>query len=84
MYTSGPIHLHIICDEAAQTYIEKRLSIVPRPRFDVFVRFYRLAWQAMVDRIEREGKIGSKHAAGTRKCPSDSTIDSAGKTYCGY
>jgi hypothetical protein len=69
MYTSGPVDFHIICDEDAQAYLEKRLGLVNRPRYDVLVRFYRLTQQAMVGRIEREGTIRSVHAAGTRKSP---------------
>ncbi|KAI0701321.1 hypothetical protein BC835DRAFT_1265027 [Cytidiella melzeri] len=65
MYTSGPVDLHIICNEEAQAYLEKRLALVHRPRYDVLVRFYRPTWQAMLDRIEREGTIQSVHAAGT-------------------
>ncbi|KAI0346262.1 hypothetical protein BDW22DRAFT_1323734 [Trametopsis cervina] len=65
MYTSGPVDFHIICDDQAQLYLEKRLRLVKRPRYDVFVRFYRPTWQAMLERIQREGTISSVHAAGT-------------------
>lgn len=67
MYTSVPIHVYIICDDQAQTYIEKRLALVERPRHDIRIFFYHLSWQAMLARIEREGSIGTVHAAGTGK-----------------
>ena len=66
MYTSVPVHIHIICDEEAQRYLERRLELVQRPRHDVLVRFYRLTWDAMTARIEREGVISTVHAAGVR------------------
>lgn len=64
MYASTPIHIHIICDEAAQTYLEKRLVLVTRPKYDFLVRFYRPSLQAMADRVEREGAISTIHSAG--------------------
>ncbi|EKM55804.1 uncharacterized protein PHACADRAFT_184569, partial [Phanerochaete carnosa HHB-10118-sp] len=64
MYASGPIHIHVICDEAAQKYLEKRLALVTRPRYNILIRFYRPSWQAMADRVEREGSISTIHSAG--------------------
>ena len=64
MYASGPTQIHIICDEAAQTYLEKRLALVTRPRHDVLIRFYRPSWEAMAERVEREGAISTIHSAG--------------------
>jgi len=65
MYTSGPVHFHIICDDVAQAYLDRRFELVKRPRYEVYVRLYRPTWQALLDRIEREGSIRSVHAAGT-------------------
>ncbi|KAI0767910.1 hypothetical protein BC629DRAFT_1292706 [Irpex lacteus] len=65
MYTSGPVDIHIICNEEAQVYLEKRLALVKRPRYNILFRFYRPTWQDMLDRIEREGTIHTSHAAGT-------------------
>ena len=67
MYASGPIHIHIICDEPAQAYLEKRLALVERPRHSLHVFFYRPSWQAMLDRVEREGSISTSHVAGIRE-----------------
>ena len=70
MYNSGPVELHIICDDSAQAYLEKRLTLVQRPRHNVLIRFYRPSWQDMLDRIAREGAISTVHAAGTRELHS--------------
>ncbi|GJE97040.1 glycosyltransferase family 8 protein [Phanerochaete sordida] len=64
MYASGPTHIHIICDEAAHSYLEKRLALVTRPRHDILVRFYRPSYEAMAERVEREGAISTIHSAG--------------------
>jgi len=67
MYSSSPLHFHIICDEEAQFYLESRLSLVKRPRHDVVVRFYTPSWQSMLDRVKREGSIFTDHSAGLRE-----------------
>lgn len=64
MYASSPVHIHIICDEAAQTYLEERLALVTRPKYDFLVRFYRPSYQDMLDRVEREGSLATIHSAG--------------------
>ncbi|CCM05333.1 uncharacterized protein FIBRA_07547 [Fibroporia radiculosa] len=65
MYSSVPIEFHVICDDVAQTFLEKRLRLVTRPARNILVRFYRLSWSSMVARIEREGAITTDHSAGT-------------------
>ncbi|KAI9510364.1 hypothetical protein F5148DRAFT_976872 [Russula earlei] len=64
MYTSRPLHFHIICDEAAIAYLESRLHLLTHPVHPVVVRFYRLTRQSMADRISREGSLNTGHAAG--------------------
>lgn len=66
MYTSAPVHIHIIADESAQVYLEKRLALVKHPRHHAKITFYRPSLQSMLDRIEREGTITTVHAAGVR------------------
>lgn len=67
MYTSVPVDVYILCDEEAQTYVERRLALIERPRHSLRVFFYRIPWQSMLDRIEREGSISTVHAAGVRE-----------------
>ncbi len=67
LYSSGPVHFHIICDEDAHTYLEKRLSLLKRPKYDILVRFYRLSHEDMTRRLEREGAINTDHSAGVRE-----------------
>ena len=67
LYSSGPVHFHIICDEAAQSYLEKRLLLVKRPKYNILVRFYRLTHEDMTRRLEREGAINTDHSAGVRE-----------------
>lgn len=64
MYTSMPVEFHIVCDEAAQAYLENRVRLITRPAHDILVRFYLLSWQSMADRIDREGTIMTDHSAG--------------------
>lgn len=64
MYSSGPTHIHVICDEAARLYIESRLARVTHPAYDVSVYFIELAYQSIIDRVDREGSIWSTHSAG--------------------
>lgn len=64
MYASGPIHIHIICDGDAQAYLEERLALVTRPRYNVLIRFYRPSFEDMQARVEREGSITTVHSAG--------------------
>ena len=66
LYSSVPIHFHIICDDTAQVYLEKRLALVKRPKNNIHVRFYRLTLDEMVARIHREGAINTDHSAGIR------------------
>jgi hypothetical protein len=66
MYTTRPLDFHIVCDEAAQLYLESRLRLLIRPTHPITVRFYRLSFQSMVDRVAREGSIFTGHAAGIR------------------
>ncbi|KAI0262943.1 hypothetical protein BC834DRAFT_844847 [Gloeopeniophorella convolvens] len=65
MYSSRPLQFHIVCDEAAQVYLETRLRLLTHPLNPISVRFYRLSFQSMLDRIAREGAIFTEHAAGT-------------------
>ncbi len=67
MYSSGPTHFHIICDDDAQAFLEKRLALVKRPKQNVLVRFYKLTRADMTGRIEREGAIFTDHSAGVRE-----------------
>jgi len=64
MYTSVPIEFHIICDEAARKYLEKRLHLVEHPVHDILVRFYPIPFLDMQERIRREGGITTDHSAG--------------------
>lgn len=64
MYASTPTHIHIICDEHAQSYLEERLALVTRPRNNVLVRFYRPTYKSMEERVEREGSMTTIHSAG--------------------
>ncbi|GBE82577.1 predicted protein [Sparassis crispa] len=64
MYSSVPIEFHIICDLAAQEYLEKRLNLVTHPTHNVLVRFYHMTIAGMLARIEREGAITTDHSAG--------------------
>ena len=72
MYTSVPVEIHIICDDEAHRYLERRLALVQRPRHDVTVRFYKATYDQMLARIEREGRISTVHAAGVREYPAPS------------
>ncbi|KAH8813636.1 hypothetical protein DL96DRAFT_1535839 [Flagelloscypha sp. PMI_526] len=65
MYITGPVELHILCDEEAKKAIEPGFSLVHSPTYEVKVRYYMPTWDDMVSRIEREGSIASAHAAGT-------------------
>ncbi|KAF7964716.1 hypothetical protein HWV62_3677 [Athelia sp. TMB] len=64
MYNSKPTHFHIICDEAAQQYLEARLSLITRPANDIRVHFYHLTQDKIAARLNREGSIGTSHSAG--------------------
>jgi hypothetical protein len=66
MYTTRPLHFHIICDEAAIAYLEPRFRLLTHPLHPITVRFYRLSFKSMVDRIARDGHLDTGHAAGTR------------------
>ncbi|KAH9171535.1 hypothetical protein EDB89DRAFT_1971767 [Lactarius sanguifluus] len=54
MYTSRPLQFHI----------ESRFRLLTHPLHSVSVRFYRLPFQSMLDRISREGGINTDHSAG--------------------
>ncbi|KAI9056644.1 glycosyltransferase family 8 protein [Trametes sanguinea] len=64
LYSSHPLEFHIICDQAAQEYLEKRIALIKHPQHDVLVRFYRIPFDRMEARIEREGAISTDHSAG--------------------
>ncbi|TFK93191.1 glycosyltransferase family 8 protein [Polyporus arcularius HHB13444] len=64
MYSSSPLGFHIICDQAAHEYLEKRLSLLKHPQHDIVVRFYRIPQENMINRIQREGALHSDHSAG--------------------
>ncbi|KAF5386674.1 hypothetical protein D9615_001742 [Tricholomella constricta] len=64
LYNSSPSHVHIICDDSAQKFLEARFALVHRPLHDVRIWFYKPSWQSMLDRVEREGSIKSDHSAG--------------------
>ena len=66
MYTSRPLHFHIVCDEAAQAYLESRFRLLTHPVHNITVRFYQLSFESMRDRVEREGAISTDHSAGMR------------------
>lgn len=61
------MQFHIICDDGARAYLERRLRLIERPARDIFVRFYLLSLDDMRARIEREGAIVTDHSAGTRE-----------------
>ncbi len=67
MYSSSPLGFHIICDQAAHEYLEKRLSLLKHPQHDILVRFYRIPQETMMNRIQREGALHSDHSAGVRE-----------------
>jgi len=67
MYTSRPLEFHIVCDEAAITYLESRLRLLTHPVYPITVRLYRVTFQSMVDRLTREGSINTGHSAGIRR-----------------
>lgn len=67
MYSSQPVEFHILCDEEAKTYLERRLLLVKRPRQNVVVKFYDMPLSSIRARIGREGAIASDHSAGLRK-----------------
>ena len=67
MYSSKPVQFHIICDEGARAYLEKRFRLIERPAHDILVRFYLLSLDDMRGRLEREGAIVTDHSAGIRK-----------------
>ncbi|CAL1703866.1 unnamed protein product [Somion occarium] len=64
MYSSQPVEFHILCDEEAKTYLERRLLLVKRPRQNVVVKFYDMPLSSIRARIGREGAIASDHSAG--------------------
>ncbi|KJA27273.1 glycosyltransferase family 8 protein [Hypholoma sublateritium FD-334 SS-4] len=64
MYSSGPVDIHVICDDVAESLLRGRLSLVQRPSHHIRVWFRKPSWQAMLDRIEREGAIKTDHSAG--------------------
>ncbi len=66
MYTSRPLHFHILCDEGAIAYLEPRFRLISHPLYLITVRFYRLTPQNMLGRIAREGSLHTGHAAGAR------------------
>jgi lipopolysaccharide biosynthesis glycosyltransferase len=70
MYTSRPLHFHIVCDGAARVYLETRLHLLTHPVHNISVRFYQLSYETMRDRISREGAINTGHSAGIRMLPS--------------
>ena len=72
MYTTRPLHFHIVCDEAAQAYLETRFRLLTHPTHRITVRFYRLSFQNMMDRVTREGSIYTDHSAGIRMLMSRS------------
>ncbi|KAH8833497.1 hypothetical protein DL96DRAFT_1457234, partial [Flagelloscypha sp. PMI_526] len=64
MYITGPVELHILCDEEAKKAIEPGLSLVHSPTYEVKVRYYMPTWDEIVSRIEREGSLFTEHLAG--------------------
>ncbi|KAI0747781.1 hypothetical protein C8Q80DRAFT_1104015 [Daedaleopsis nitida] len=64
LYSSSSLAFHIICDQAAQDYLQKRLALLKHPQHDILVRFYRIPHEHMVARIEREGALHTDHSAG--------------------
>ena len=69
MYSSKPVHFHIICDDGARAYLERRFRLIERPAHDILVRFYLLSLDDMRARLEREGAIVTDHSAGIRTSP---------------
>jgi hypothetical protein len=70
MYTSRPLHFHIVCDGVARVYLETRLRLLTHPVHNISVRFYQLSYETMRDRVSREGAINTDHSAGIRMLPS--------------
>ena len=67
MYTSRALEFHIVCDDEAIAYLDSRLRLLTHPVHPVTVRFYRLTFESMANRIAREGSLNTGHAAGVRK-----------------
>lgn len=67
MYNTSPSEFHIVCDDDAEEFLRSRFALVHHPQRDVLVRFYKLTWQSMLDRIQREGTISTDHSAGLRQ-----------------
>ncbi|EJU01805.1 hypothetical protein DACRYDRAFT_116245 [Dacryopinax primogenitus] len=63
MHISTPVHLHIVCDEAAMYYIDDRLTLVHRPAYDIHVSYNLLSSSQIWARGARAG-IGSTYHAG--------------------
>ncbi|OSD02741.1 glycosyltransferase family 8 protein [Trametes coccinea BRFM310] len=64
LYSSHPLEFHIICDQSAQEYLERRIALIKHPQHDVLIRFYRIPFDRMEARIQREGAISTDHSAG--------------------
>ncbi|KAF6764993.1 glycosyltransferase family 8 protein [Ephemerocybe angulata] len=64
MHNSRPTDIHVICDDEAEDVLRSRLQLVTRPRYPVRVWYIKPTWQAMYDRVEREGSLKTDHSAG--------------------
>jgi hypothetical protein len=58
MHTSRPTRFHIICDEAGMPEIERAISFVQRPSYEVYVRLLVITQEQIAERARRAGGIG--------------------------
>ena len=63
MYSSRPVHLHILCSPDVPDVLNESLSLVSRPAYDIRVSFYPVEEASIRARAGRAG-LNSKHHAG--------------------
>ncbi|PBK74272.1 hypothetical protein ARMSODRAFT_580918 [Armillaria solidipes] len=55
MYTSRPLHFHLICTEDNIAYMEKKFALFPRPAYAIEVTYYPITAERVRDRGHRAG-----------------------------
>lgn len=75
MYATGPVELHIVCDEEAKKVLEISFNLVYSPAYNVVVRYYMPTWDQLVQRIDREGTLFTDHGAGMRTSSPSFPLD---------
>ncbi|KAK0473127.1 hypothetical protein EDD18DRAFT_1313994 [Armillaria luteobubalina] len=55
MYTSRPLHFHLILTKDNIAYMEKKFALFPRPAYDVEVTYYPITAERVRDRGHRAG-----------------------------